>query len=117
MLNDVAARTRFSAFLDESAPTVAILAGIDRPLLERYLAWLATQPVGHGAKEDAVTGVHLLLSAIRQHGWDDTLPYRGVLRRRHPRRPPRARAGSASTSWPRSKRRPTWTVGRTPTPG
>ena len=74
-------------------PPSTALAGIDRPLLERYLAWLATQPVGHGAKEDAVTGVHLLFSAIRQHGWDDTLPdHRGVLRRRHPAPPTAALA-------------------------
>ena len=66
------------------------LAGIDRPLLERYLAWLSTQPAGHGAKEDAVTGVHLLFTAIRQHGWDDTLPTTAVFFAGDtPRRPPR----------------------------
>lgn len=78
VVNDVTALTRFSTFLREAAPTVAALAGIDRPLLERYLAWLATQPDGHGAKQDAVTGLHLLFTAIRQHGWDDTLPTTAV---------------------------------------
>ena len=90
VLNDVGALTRFSTFLGQAAPTVTALAGIDRPLLERYLAWLATQPVGLGAKEDAVTGVHLFLSAIRQHGWDDTLPTTAVFFAGDtPRRPPR----------------------------
>ncbi len=71
--NDVAALTRFSAFLAAAAP-LAVLAGIDRPLLERYLAWLASQPIGHGAREDGITAVGMFFQAIRQHGWDDTLP-------------------------------------------
>ncbi|MGB9307559.1 MAG: site-specific integrase, partial [Mycobacterium sp.] len=47
--------TRFSTFLTQSAPEVDALAGIDRALLERYLAWLVTQPFGRSAKEEAVT--------------------------------------------------------------
>ena len=90
VLGDIGALTRFSAFLGQTAPTVEALAGIDRPLLERYLAWLATQPAGLGAKEDAVTGLHLFFSAIRQHGWDDTLPTTAVFFAGDtPRRPPR----------------------------
>ena len=90
VLGDIGALTRFSAFLGQTAPTVEALAGIDRPLLERYLAWLATAPAGLGAKEDAVTGLHLFFSAIRQHGWDDTLPTTAVFFAGDtPRRPPR----------------------------
>jgi integrase/ferredoxin len=70
--SDVAALTRFSEFL-ELAGTAAV-SGVDRPLLERYLAWLASQPIGHGARTDAVTSVSAFLQAIRQHGWDATLP-------------------------------------------
>jgi len=90
VLNDIAALTRFSAFLGQSVPTVDTLAGVDRPLLERYLAWLSTQAGGPGgAKEDAVTGLHLFFSAIRQHGWDDTLPTTAVFFTGDtPRRPP-----------------------------
>jgi integrase len=72
--SDVQALTRFSEFLSVAAPEVDKLAGIDRPLLERYLAWLATQPGGVSANEDRVNGLHLFLQAIRQYTWDDTLP-------------------------------------------
>jgi hypothetical protein len=86
VINDVTALRRFSTFLDQALPTVDTVAGVDRLLLKRYLDWLATQPCGHDAKEDAVTGLHLFFfSAIRQHGWDDTLPdHRGVLHWGHP---------------------------------
>jgi hypothetical protein len=65
-------------FLTESAPEVDALAGIDRALLERYLAWLVTHPLGRGAKEDAVTAPAVFFQAIRQHGWDDSLPTTAV---------------------------------------
>jgi hypothetical protein len=29
-----------------------VLADVDRAVLERYVAWLVTQPFGRGAKED-----------------------------------------------------------------
>ena len=70
--SDVAALTRFSEFLDLTG--IAALSGVDRPLLERYLAWLASQAVGHGARTDAITSVSAFLQAIRQHDWDATLP-------------------------------------------
>ncbi|MGH4023715.1 MAG: tyrosine-type recombinase/integrase [Pseudonocardiaceae bacterium] len=90
VINDVTALRRFSTFLDQALPTVDTLVGVDRLLLERYLAWLATQPCGPGAKEDAVTGLHQFFSAIRQHGWDDTLPTTAVFFPGDtPRRPPR----------------------------
>ncbi|MDT3446702.1 site-specific integrase [Pseudofrankia sp. BMG5.37] len=89
VLNDVAALTRFAVFLEQAAPTGKTLAAVDRPLLERYLAWLATQPGGRGVTEDAVTGLHLFFQAIRQHGWDDTLPTSAVFFPGDtPRRPP-----------------------------
>ena len=70
--SDVAALTRFSEFLAAAGTTA--LSGADRALLERYLAWLASQAIGHGARTDAITSVSAFLQAIRQHGWDDTLP-------------------------------------------
>ncbi len=75
---DVRGLTRFSTFLTESAPQVDTLAGIDRGLLERYLAWLVTQPIGRGAKEDAITAPGSFFQAIRQHRWDQTLPTTAV---------------------------------------
>lgn len=70
---DLAALTRLSSFLTEAGLGLE-LAGIDRTLLERYLAWVANQPGGHSVKEDCVTAVGMFFGAIRQHGWDDTLP-------------------------------------------
>ena len=87
---DVAALTRFSAFLAEAAPGSDGSPVVSRAMLERYLAWLASQPIGHGVREDAITAVGMFFQAIRQHGWDDTLPatamfFPGDL----PHRPPR----------------------------
>ena len=64
--------TRFSRFLDQVG--IASLTGVDRPLLERYLAWMSDQPGGQTLKEDAVTCLHTFFQAIRQHGWDPSLP-------------------------------------------
>jgi integrase len=74
---DVVALARFSAFLTDAR--AGALRDIDRPLLERYLAWLASQPIGHGAREDAITTLGTFFQAIRQHGWDDDLPATALL--------------------------------------
>ena len=88
--SDVQGLTRFSTFLTESAPQVHALAGIDRAVLERYLAWLVTQPIGRDAKEDAITAPGVFFQAIRQHGWDQTLPTTAVFFPGDmPARPPR----------------------------
>jgi integrase len=65
------ALTRFSQFLD--AVNIDRLAQVDRPLLERYLGWVAGLHGGHGVKKTAISGIGQLLTTIRQHGWDDTL--------------------------------------------
>jgi integrase len=51
---------------------------VDRALLERYLAWIATADLGRGAKEDAVPGLSMFLQAVRQHDWDPSLPTTAV---------------------------------------
>ncbi|MEO8749675.1 MAG: tyrosine-type recombinase/integrase [Allobranchiibius sp.] len=78
VVSDVKSLTRFSMFLTMAVPEVDALAGLDRALLERYLAWLATSGLGPGAKEDAVTGVGMFFQAVRQHHWDSTLPTTAV---------------------------------------
>jgi integrase len=78
VVTDVQSLARFSSFLSESVPAVTMLADLDRALLERYLAWLTTAVTGHGAREDAVTGLGMFFQAIRQHGWDPTLPTTAV---------------------------------------
>jgi len=74
VVSDVTALTRFATFLTEAAAEVDDLAGLDRAVLERYLAWLATAGLGHGARADAVTSVSKFFQAIRQHDWGPSLP-------------------------------------------
>ncbi|MEP7179284.1 MAG: tyrosine-type recombinase/integrase [Pseudonocardiales bacterium] len=78
VVSDVKALRRFSEFLAAAAPEVEALAGVDRALLERYLAWLATAGLGHGAREDAVTCPGMFFQALRQHDWDPSLPTTAV---------------------------------------
>jgi len=86
---DVAVVRRFSRFLDEHCRNVDSLGGVNRPLLERYLAWMAGQSAGQALREDAVTSLHTFFQAIRQHGWDDRLPTTAVFFPGDaPRRPP-----------------------------
>ena len=75
--SNVDALIRFSEFL--TLVGVDRLAEIDRPMLERYLAWVNTLPGGRGAKKSRISGIALLLQTIRHHGWDDTLPATAVL--------------------------------------
>lgn len=77
--NDLLGLTRFSTFLAECAPETHALSNIDRALLERYLAWLTTESIGPGAKEDAVTAPGAFFQAIRQHTWDMSLPRKSVV--------------------------------------
>jgi integrase len=62
----------FSAFL--TATGVDTLAEVDRPLLERFLAHVASQPGGQGMKNTRIGGLNLFFQNIRQNRWDDTLP-------------------------------------------
>jgi len=68
----VDALTCFSKFLTLTG--VDTLADVDRPLLERYLAHVTSQPGGHGMKKTRIGGLNLFFQNIRQNGWDDTLP-------------------------------------------
>jgi site-specific recombinase XerD len=62
----------FSAFLTQTG--VDALADVDRPMLERFLAHVSSQPGGHGMKKTRIGGLNLFFQHIRQNGWDDTLP-------------------------------------------
>ncbi|MBA3488961.1 MAG: site-specific integrase [Longispora sp.] len=70
----VMAVRRFGAFL--ASPTVDIgrLRQIDRPLLERYLAHLHAELTGRPTHRHMIGQLNLFFTAIRQHGWDATLP-------------------------------------------
>jgi hypothetical protein len=70
----VRAVARFASFL-ASQPAAAVgLADVDRPLLERYLAGLRAEMSGRQCHLQHVGALNGFLRAIRQHGWDDTLP-------------------------------------------
>jgi len=72
-IRDLAVR-RFAAFLASPAVTVDRLAQVDRPLLERYLAHLHAELAGRTVHWHMIGQLNLFFTAIRQHGWDSTLP-------------------------------------------
>jgi site-specific recombinase XerD len=72
----VDALIRFSDFL--ALAGVGSLADIDRPLLERYLAHAMSQPGGNDAKRHRISALNVFFQAVRQHGWDDSLPGRAT---------------------------------------
>ena len=72
----VDALTRFSDFL--ALAGVGSLADIDRPLLERYLAHAMSQPGGNDVKRHRISSLSVFFQAVRQHGWDDSLPGRAT---------------------------------------
>ena len=70
----VRAVRRFAAFLASPAVTADRLAQVDRPLLERYLAYLHAELAGRTVHRHMIGQLNLFFTAIRQHGWDSTLP-------------------------------------------
>jgi integrase len=70
----VLAITRFSIFLGSATVNVDQLAHLDRALLERYLADLHHELAGRVSHTRHIGQLNAFVDAIRQHGWDDTLP-------------------------------------------
>jgi integrase len=70
----VRALTRFAGYLAAQPAPAGSLAEVDRPLLERYLAGLHAQMGGRQCHFQHVGALNGFLRAVRQHGWDDTLP-------------------------------------------
>jgi integrase len=70
----VSALTRFGRFI--ASPTVGVdrLAGVDRPVLERYLADLAAELGGREIHRQHIGRLNTFLHTIRRHRWDDSLP-------------------------------------------
>ena len=66
--------TRFAAWLAALPDPPAGLAGVTRPLLERYLAVLQAEMGGQVRHTHYVGGLSGFLKTVRRHGWDDTLP-------------------------------------------
>ncbi|MDQ2852199.1 MAG: site-specific integrase, partial [Actinomycetota bacterium] len=86
------ALTRFAMFCDRVGITA--LAGVERVVLERYLADLHSEMTGSQRIGVHIGQLNNFLQAVRQHGWDDTLPATALLfPDDHPKRserPPRA---------------------------
>ena len=90
VVGNLNALTRFSEFLATTTTTnITSLADIDRAMLERFLAWLATQPIAAVTRSAQIGGLQLFFEAIRRHRWNDQLPTTAVFfPDDHPKRPP-----------------------------
>jgi integrase len=88
------ALTRFAVFCQRIGVTA--LAGIDRTVLERYLADLHAELAGRQRHGDHIGQLNSFLQAVRQHHWDDALPTTALMFSddypRRAERPPRALA-------------------------
>lgn len=71
---DVQAVTRLARFLDTPQMNVTSIAGLDRAMLERYLADLATDPRALRSRSRDISSLSAFLDAIRRHEWDPDLP-------------------------------------------
>jgi integrase len=76
---DVLALARLSQVLVAAAGQDAPIDALDRGLLERYLAWLATQGRSASFQHRHTAAVATFLTAVRRHGWDPGLPADAVL--------------------------------------
>ena len=92
----VRAITRLGVFLASPPVTASRLARLDRQLLERYLAGLHAEYAGRQAHIHHLSALNGFFTAIRRHGWDDTLPASTAIYPedwpKQPRRLPRALA-------------------------
>ena len=64
----------FRAFPAVPAVNVDHLGQVDRAVLERYLAHLHAELAGRVVHRAMIGQLNLFFTAIRQHGWDSTLP-------------------------------------------
>jgi hypothetical protein len=71
---DVQAVTRLARFLESRPVGVTSVAGLDRAMLERYLADLATDTRALRTRSRDISSLGVFLEAIRRHEWDRTLP-------------------------------------------
>ena len=70
---------RFSRFLASCQPPVDGPRGIDRALIERYLAWLASQPLAESTKTLSRVFLRAFLEENRRHGWVETVSADAVI--------------------------------------
>lgn len=71
---DVQAVTRLAGFLASPPVNITRLAGINRAVLERYLADLSTDSRALRSRSRDISSLGAFLDAIRRHEWDADLP-------------------------------------------
>jgi integrase len=88
---------RFGTWLAGPGGGIGSAAGIDRPLLERYLAGLQAEFGGRELHREHAENLSGFLTAIRRHGWEPALPASAMIfpgdSPRRGERLPRALAG------------------------
>ncbi|WP_240677080.1 tyrosine-type recombinase/integrase [Actinacidiphila soli] len=71
----IAALVRFARFLNKDGARIEVLAQLDRPVLERYLADLHAEYGGNAQRQGSHIGLlNQFFHAVRQHQWDTSLP-------------------------------------------
>jgi integrase len=85
----VTAITRFAVFLSSPAAGISSLAGIDRAVLELYLAGLSAEMAGKKEMSGHIGLLNSFFTAIRGFGWDVTLPANAMFFPEDHPRPPR----------------------------
>jgi integrase len=85
---DVSALIRLSTFLAACGPGLHAAAGLDRPVLERYLAWLAIERPAPKGRATELGAVAAFLRGVHQHRWAPELPATAAIYSEdRPRRP------------------------------
>lgn len=75
----VTAMRRFSLFLAECTPPAVAPGQITRPLIERYLAWVAARPLADASKNVARVYVRAFLNDNKRYGWAPAIPSDAVI--------------------------------------
>lgn len=71
---DALAVARFSSFFTRDAANIADESGLTRPVLERYLAWLACEQLGDQTRLGYLVSLRIFIDHSRRHHWLPRLP-------------------------------------------
>ncbi len=71
---DILAVARFSSFFTRDAANIADESGLTRQVLERYLAWLACEPLADQTRLGYLVSLRIFIDHSRRHRWLPRLP-------------------------------------------